>query len=269
MTLDMRWHASDSTVAVVNALDIWGRSVVKFDLKHIHAVKKRLANGEVRVHYYHRRTRQRIEGEPDTIQFRLAYEKACEAATKHEAETFAALTGDFFASQKFQSLSERTRADYIGHRPIIEAQWASLPLEALKDKRIKRDARQWRDGMVEKFGARQADLIFATARRIVSFGLKDGLLDVNHFSGIEAVYSADRSDIIWLPEHIETFWASNPEESLKLGLIMGLNIGRREGDLIRLTWGDYTGEFIGVTNRKGRRKIQISGPRDSWSPRKP
>ena len=236
---------------------------MKIDFPHI---KKYTSRGKT--YYYHRRTGMRIEGEPGTIQFQLSYEKACETAIRRKSETFASLVGDFFASQKFQTLSERTRADYADHRPIIEAKWADLPLEALKDKRIKRDARKWRDNLAEKRGARQADLIYATTRRIVSFGVKDGLLDVNHFAGIEAVYAADRSDIIWLPEHIETFWASNPEESLKLGLIMALNIGRREADLIRITWGDYCGDFVNVTNRKGRRKIKFparvtAGLRDS------
>ena len=37
---------------------------------------------------------------------------------------------------------------------------------------------------------------------------------------------------------------------LALALILALNLGRREGDLIRLTWGDYRGEFMHVSNRR-------------------
>jgi integrase len=44
---------------------------------------------------------------------------------------------------------------------------------------------------------------------------------------------------------------------LRLAALMALNLGRREGDLIRLTWGQYDGTHIAVTNRKGGRKVKF------------
>lgn len=224
---------------------------MKIDLPHI---KRYTARGKT--YYYHRRTGIRIEGEPGTIQFQLAYEKACEVARHRKTETFATLISNYFSSQKFQCLGERTRADYNGHRPIIEAAWATMPLEVMKDKRIKGHFRKWRDALSETKGARQADLIFATCRRIVSFAVDDGILENNPLLAIDSIYKADRSDMIWLPEHIEAFF-NTASQGMQLALILALNLGRREGDLIRLTWGDYTGEFMHVTNRKGRRKAKF------------
>lgn len=45
--------------------------------KHIHTIKRALANGEVRLHYYHRFTRKKIEGEPGTPEFMKSYKAAC------------------------------------------------------------------------------------------------------------------------------------------------------------------------------------------------
>ena len=169
-----------------------------------------------------------------------------------------------------QSRRAHPRRFYLKHRPVISSEWSKLPLEVLKDKRIKSNFRKWRDGMVTTKGARQADLIFATCRRIVSFAVDDGLLEINHLLTIEAVYSADRSDMIWLPsEHIEAFWQANDPQregitkseakqgqTMQLALILALNLGRREGDLIRLTWGKYKGDAM-LTNRKGGRKVEF------------
>jgi integrase len=229
---------------------------MKVDLKHVHTVKKKLADGSVKRYYRHRRTGKKIVGEPGSLEFHVSYEEACKAFELKNAVTFSNLITDFFASQKFKGLSARTRADYCAHRNIIEPEWGETPLAVFNDKRIKADIRRWRDKLADKMGARQSDLTLATTRRIVSFAVEDCTLEVNHLLGIAAIYEADRSDIIWLPEHVDAFWTlASPK--MKLALILGLNLGRRMGDLIKLTWGDYTSEFMHVTNNKGGRKAKF------------
>ena len=41
---------------------------------------------------------------------------------------------------------------------------------------------------------------------------------------------------------------------MQLALILALNLGRREADLIRVTWGAFKGDHILVTNRKSGRE---------------
>jgi integrase len=229
---------------------------VKVELKHVHAVKKRLANGSVKIYYRHRRTGRPIKGEPGTLEFQASYEEACQFAERERAEVFREIVNDFFASEEFAALGDRTRADYLKHGTHIEREWSDLPLAALSDRRIKSDFRKWRDRLVKTLGKRQADYVFATCRRIVTFGMEEGKIEVNHLLDLKAVYTSDRSDMIWLPEHVEAFWRHARDE-MKLALIMALNLGRRQGDLIKITWGDYDGEFIRVTNNKSSRKIRF------------
>lgn len=223
---------------------------MKLTLPHI---KTYTAKGKR--YYYHRRTGKRIEGELGTLAFMQSYDAACKLAVE-QTETFKMVIADFYSSKLFQKLSDRTRADYLKHRNIIEPKWGKLPLAVLKDERIKRDFRKWRDELCGTIGDRQADLVFATTRRIVSFGKDDGRLPINHLLEIEAVYESDRSDIIWLPEHVEAFMSS-ANAQMQLAMILALNLGRREADLIRLTWGDFRGEHIMVTNRKSGRDSQF------------
>lgn len=224
---------------------------MKIKLPHI---KTYTAKGKT--YYYHRRTGKRIVGEPGTLAFMQSYEEACQLA-RVKSQTFNDLICDFFSSEKFNGLAERTKSDYIKQRKPVEEEWGTLPIDVLEDKRIKRHFRKWRDAMVPERGAKQADAIFGLARRIVTFASADGVLSHNHLLDIEAVYKPDRSDIIWLPEHVATFLAGDCSPVFKIALILALNIGRREGDLVKLTWGDYTGDVIHVANSKGGRAIKF------------
>ena len=116
----------------------------------------------------------------------------------------------------------------------------------------KKHFRKWRDELSKRKGAKQADAILGLARRIISFAKDDGLVAANYLTDIEALYNADRSEIIWLPKDVDAFFKhANP--GMQLALILALNLGRREADLIRLTWDDYNGKTILVTNRKSGR----------------
>ena len=198
---------------------------------------------------------------PGTPEFALAYANACKRAVEVKQATFRDLIGNYFSSASFANLGERTRADYQKHRPIIEEVWHKLPLEVLKDKRIKaifgNGAMPWQGRRVP---ASRFDFCHMPPHRLV--WRDDGLLKVNRLLTIEGAHKADRSDMIWLPEHIEAFWKT-ASQGMELALILPLNLGRREGDLIRLTWGDYTGEFMHVRTPKGRRKLnsQRASPR--------
>jgi hypothetical protein len=56
---------------------------------------------------------------------------------------------------------------------------------------------------------------------------------VGDFVGIRRLHRVDRSELIWLPEHIEAFMRAAPVE-LQRSLILALHTGQRQGDLPRL-----------------------------------
>jgi integrase len=153
-------------------------------------------------------------------------------------------------------VADRTKSDYRGHRKHIDAEWANAPIVIVADKRIRRYFKRRQADLLTKLGARQTDLVMATLSRILSFAADAAIIEQNHMLGIEKAYRSDRSDAIWTIEDVEACMkvANRP---MKLALIMALHLGRREGDLIRISWGDYDGERIAVTNRKGGRKIRF------------
>jgi hypothetical protein len=83
-------------------------------------------------------------------------------------------------------------------------------------------------------------------------GRKGGPLSVNVLDGFERAYASDRSDIVWLPEHIHSFLAvASPE--MQLAMVLALHTGQRQGDIRRLAWSAYDGASIMLRQGKARR----------------
>ncbi len=68
---------------------------MKVELKHIHTIKKKLADGTVKLYYRHRLTGMPIKGEPGTLAFQASYEEAC--AVARDKETFKCLSEDILS----------------------------------------------------------------------------------------------------------------------------------------------------------------------------
>lgn len=54
---------------------------------------------------------------------------------------------------------------------------------------------------------READNRVTILARILSWAARDGPLDCNVLDSFDRAYQGDRSDKIWLPEHVEAFMA--------------------------------------------------------------
>ena len=66
-------------------------------LKHIKTTRKRLVDGSTRVHYYHRKTNKKIDGDLGTPEFLANYIKACEPDKgRAPVGTFHALVESYF-----------------------------------------------------------------------------------------------------------------------------------------------------------------------------
>ncbi|MGY8669213.1 hypothetical protein Q3C01_43705 [Bradyrhizobium sp. UFLA05-109] len=87
---------------------------------------------------------------------------------------------------------------------------------------------------------------------MITWAVDRGTLTANHLRGFKRLYHVDRSEIIWLPEHIAAFMKVAPIE-MQRALILALHTGQREGDLLRLPWSAYKGTHIELRQGKARR----------------
>jgi integrase len=91
---------------------------------------------------------------------------------------------------------------------------------------------------------------------MLTWAKENGHLFSNHIEGFRRLHSVDRSDLIWLPEHIKAFMGVAPIE-LQRALILALHTGQRQGDLLRLTWGNFDGSLISLRQGKTGSKVEI------------
>jgi integrase len=118
----------------------------------------------------------------------------------------------------------------------------------LEDKAFRADVVKWHDKFSEE-KPREADNRVSILARVLSWGAKDGPLKTNVLDGFERAYSSDRSDIIWMPEDVESFMAVASDE-MKLAMVLALHTGQRQGDIRRFAWSAYDG--LGITLRQGK-----------------
>lgn len=225
--------------------------------KHIKVVKKRLADGTINFHRYHRKTGKKIEGEPGTPTFAASYAAASEFdVNRVPTGTIHALVEQYFQSSVFSELSPRTQIDHRRNADKVLDKFGNAPIEVFEDKRIRKDLRQWRDKIAKEIGPRQADYRVAFLRRVLSVAYDNGEIGINHARNLGQLYTGDRADKIWEDEHIEAFLAhATPEMALALRL--ALDTVQRQGDLIRLSWTQFDGSCITLRQNKTAKPIMV------------
>jgi integrase len=223
---------------------------MRLRLSGINPVRRQLASGEFKVYYYHRATGTPLVGNPGSAEFIASYAAAQDQIRRCDAGTLAGLIRDFEGTKRWRKLAETTKKEYKRVFAFWDTKYGTCPHRALEDKAFRADVMKWHD----QFSAtkpREADNRVAILARILSWGAKDGPLQVNVLDGFERAYAGDRSDIIWLPEHFEAFLnAASPE--MQLAIMLALHTGQRQADIRSLTWTQYDGKCI--TLRQGKRR---------------
>jgi integrase len=231
-----------------------GRAVVRVRLEGINTVRKRLANGDVKVYFYHRATGLPLEGKPGSAEFIASYGDAEKSMRdRHASGILNALIRDFTLSVEFQqNLAASTQTEYRRMLTTAEAEFGDMPIAALDDPRVRREFLDWREIVARKSGEREADNRLSAISSMLTWATDRGRIVANHLRGFKRLYHADRSEIIWLPEHIAAFMKVASLE-MQRALIIGLHTGQREGDLLRLAWSAYDGGWIKLRQGKARR----------------
>jgi integrase len=223
----------------------------------INPVRAKLASGEIRTYYYHRATGTRLLGAPGSPEFLASYAAAEESTRNRNAGTLSGLIRDFEGTKQWRKLADSTKKEYKRVLTFWDSKYGTCPYRALEDKAFRADVIKWHDNFSET-KPREADSRVTVLARVLSWGAKDGPLKVNVLHGFERAYASDRSDIIWLPEHVEAFLSvASPE--MQLAMMLALHTGQRQGDILRFAWTQYDGTAITLRQGKAKRLGRV-GP---------
>ena len=228
--------------------------MVRANCPGVFATYKTLKDGTRRAYWYHRATGIRLEGEPGARAFILSYAEAERTLkARHSGDTFDGLVREFTGSVEFETkLSAGTQREYKRMLAKAEPEFGNMPREAFNDPDVRGDLMDWRAKVARASGAREADNRLSVISAMLTWAVENGRLKANHIRGFKRLYHADRSEIVWLPEHIEAFMRVAPIE-LQRALILALHTGQRQADLLRLEWAAYDGKEIRLRQGKSAR----------------
>jgi integrase len=227
---------------------------MRVHLKGIHRVRVKLASGAMAEYHYAWRGGPRLVGEPGSPEFLASYTAAHASRREPDRSTFHAVIAGYKASQDFAGLKPRTKQDYLQLIARIEQDFGDLPLAALEDARVTRDFLEWRDGMAHS--PRQADYAWMVLMRLLSWARARGLTLYRPPERVERLYHADRSEKIWTEQNVAAFMAV-ASEPLQRALVLALETGQRQGDLLVLPWSAYDGTWIRLRQSKTGRAVNI------------
>jgi integrase len=176
---------------------------------------------------------------------------------KAPSDLLPALIAAFRQAAEWAKLAKSTKANWETWFKRIEAEFGKAPIAAFNDRRMRGEILEWRDRWAAQ--PRAADMAIQAFSRVLSFGFDRGQLTSNILTGVENLYDADRSDIIWEQEHFDKF---NPKASVEVqeGVELCASTGLRRGDLVRVPWTAVGEHAIIWKTGKSRGKAQIVIP---------
>ncbi|MDO5648110.1 tyrosine-type recombinase/integrase [Paracoccus sp. (in: a-proteobacteria)] len=228
--------------------------MVKAKIKGVNTVRKRLANGSVRVYHYHRATGAALPGRPGDPEFIAAFAEAERIAPKDVAN-INALIRDYLGSLGFSRKEDSTQREYRRMLLLLGEKFGKLPLRALDSPRVRGVFLDYQE-QIGRTRPREADNRLSVLSAVFSHAARKGRIKDNPLRGFERIYSGDRSEKIWTASDITTFMADAPVE-LQRAMILALHTGQRYGDLIRLEWSQYSGMTILLRQRKTKVLVPI------------
>jgi integrase len=224
-------------------------------LKGVNSVRKKLADGTIKIYWYAWKGGPALKGEFGSAEFIASFHDAISQKIDAPAGTLFSLLQGYQASGDFRDRAERTRRDYVRLIKIIEKEFGDFPIAALSDRRTRGEILEWRDKVALR-SKRQADYGYTVLALVLSWAKGRGLIDVNPCERGGRLYRETRAENVWTADDEAAFLAAAPKH-LHLPLMIALWTGQRQGDLLRLPWSAYDGERIRLKQSKTGCRVSI------------
>ncbi len=92
--------------------------------------------------------------------------------------------------------------------------------------------------------------------RLISWARARGLTTYRPPDRVARLYHGDRAEKVWSEQHIAAFMAAAPLP-LQRALVLALETGQRQGDLLVLPWSAFDGSWIRLKQSKTGRKVNV------------
>lgn len=232
-------------------------------IKGIHKVKRKLADGSSKIHYYAWRGGPKMEAPPHTAEFVTEFAKhkreSDAKVTKATRDTLETLIDHFTGPEEkrnpdFLRLADTTQTDHLYAFRLIKERWPDLPVRFTQEPGMKKSIREWHRGFAAN--PRKADKLLFSLSKVFSYAVADELVEKNPCTGIDRLYRGSRRECVWSAAQIALFRSSAPAHLL-LAFEMALHTAQRQGDLLALSWKDYDGIYLQFRQSKTDKRLKV------------
>lgn len=225
----------------------------------IHEVKRKLADGSTRVHYYAWRGGPAIKAEFGTDAFWIEYGEHKQKSSGRSEKMLSDLIDDFTGpegarSVAFRQLSRSTQDSYLFAYKLAKDNWSDMPVRLTQQRGFRREVENWRDKYADN--PSKADKIVAALSKVFSYAVKGEVIDRNPCLGLGTLYEGTRRDCIWSREQIALMRAKAPAHILRV-FEVALGTGQRQGDVLSRTWKDYDGTHLRFSQEKTGKRVNV------------
>jgi hypothetical protein len=172
-----------------------------------------------------------------------------------ETGTLPWLVKLYRSTELYGDLAPKTQRSYEQGITLLEA-WSKErghpPITGLQTRHVRELL-----GTIERPAMRH--LAYRTLRLLLSFAVAEGHLERNPARGLRIKGSRPR-DVYWTAEQVESFIRAaeaSERQSLGLAVCLGVNLGQREGDVLRLAWSQYEAGTFTLRQRKTGQLLSI------------
>lgn len=229
-------------------------------LKGIHRVKKRQADGSIKVYLYHRATGLPLDENRLAETYADAEKKM---RTKGEG-TFMQLIRHFDQSAYFDGLSEESRKQYIWKLKRLEVRWGTCPVATFNDAddalEFRKDALAWHNEL-GKVSPRSADNLVAALARVLSFAREKAVIKFNPLDTFARLYKSHRSELTW-PEDLQQQFIGTARPAMAIAMIIVRNTAMRASDVRKFPWTRYDGSRVQIRSTKSGKLLWIPATRE-------
>lgn len=226
--------------------------------KGVHRVRRKLASGRSRFHFYAWRGRGApkfwIDDKhtPTDPEFFLAHAECVKQPTS-QMLMIPELVDQFLDSAAMPP-SPRSKADLKKWALRFARQFDDAPAAIFEERGSRSEMNEWR--AIWKHSPKQHDTAGTHAVRVLNWAVEEGKLAIHHCHDLPRLYHVDRSEIVWTLADRKAINTKAPEWVRRI-LCVACETGLRPGDMIKLTTGavEHTpsGRRLRVrTNKRGR-----------------
>lgn len=224
------------------------------------AIRKRLADGSVKLYYYHRKTGRPILGEPGTRAFEIAAIAAGEPkpGPARERRDFQWLIDQYQASPDWRALAKATKETRASYFRRILAHFAGIEMEDIDQEAFVPDLYAWRDELA-LISPMTADHAIDNLRALLSWAKERRIVRMNWAREIKRLTPSthNRAELVWTPDLWETLLGAAAEDERQL-LRFAEYTAAREADIPLMRWDQFDGQWLVYKPQKTARKTGVT-----------